>query len=96
MTRKVARLADITDGVCKYDGPQKGKIITASTNTKTNQRGIARIGDIVQAKCGHVGHIITGSGNVVTNNRKTARIGDKFQGIYSGTIITGSSDRFLG
>lgn len=92
MTRPVARLNDRTTGVCAIHGPIGGEIITASTDTLTNTpRGTARIGDTVRADCGHTGEITTGSPNVEANLRKVARIGDKFEGTYSGEIITGAT-----
>ena len=92
MTRPVARLSDRTVGVCAIHGPIGGSITTASTDVLTNSPlGTARIGDTVTADCGHTGKITTGSPQVEANRRKVARIGDKFEGDYSGEIITGAT-----
>jgi uncharacterized Zn-binding protein involved in type VI secretion len=70
-----------------------GRIITASGNTKANNRGIARLNDIVLTDCGHTSKIITGSPNHKTNNRPTARLNDSIgAGPYSARIITASGD----
>ena len=88
----VARLFDIGVGRCKIHGNQQftGIIITASPNVDSNERGNARIGDLVRSSCGHIGVIITGSPNVHDNERPVARLTDLFAGIYTGIIITGS------
>jgi len=96
--RPTARLGDRTHGVCyAHDSPLTvgGTIITASPNVFTNNRGTARIGDIVLADCGHQSSIITGSPTVLANNRLVARIGDKTDGSpYDAEIITASPDTF--
>lgn len=94
MQLPVARLNDTTHGVCSEHGPIKGKIITSSSTTLINNRGVARIGDTVQADCGHTGIIITGSDAFIENKqlRNIARVSSKFEGIYSGIVISGSPD----
>lgn len=85
----VARLNDITTGVCAIDGPQKGKITTASGNVNANDKKVARLGDTVTADCGHTGTINSASGTVSSTQEKglsAARLGDSFSGTYSGTI----------
>jgi uncharacterized Zn-binding protein involved in type VI secretion len=97
MSRGVARLGDYTIGVCKcHKTPiiTGGRIITASSDVITNNRGTARLGDTVLANCGHTGLICTASDKTITNNRGTARLGDNTSGCYNATIITASSDRF--
>lgn len=97
MTRPVARLSDRTTGTCSHPShlvpiSVGGSITTASTDVLTNSPlGTARIGDTVTSDCGHTGKIITGSPQVEANRRKVARIGDKFEGDYSGEIITGAT-----
>lgn len=103
MRRGVARLGDRTIGTCNdssHDEPQTnmgGKIITARTDVKTNNRGTARLGDTVLTDCGHTSKIITASATVETGGRsfKVARLGDKVgDGPYDAVIITSSSDVF--
>lgn len=96
MSRGVARLNDRTFGTCSaHPAPlvTGGRIITASGDTKANNRGIARLNDIVLADCGHTSKIITASPNHKTNNRPTARLNDSIgAGPYSARIITASGD----
>lgn len=97
--RPVARLNDKTFGVCSahtHPISVKGKIISASTDTLANNRGVARLNDTVLADCGHTSKIISASEDTLTNNRGTARLNDKVgAGPYSAKIITGSTDTFV-
>jgi uncharacterized Zn-binding protein involved in type VI secretion len=97
MPRGAARLNDLTLGDCAIHGPNiKGKIITASSNTIVNNRGVARLNDTVQADCGHTAKIVTGSGTVNVNNRPYARLNDEVgNSPYTAKIITASSDTDL-
>ncbi len=93
----LARLGDRTLGVChchKDPITVYGTIITASSDQLVNNRGQARVGDIVRADCGHTGTIITGKPTHIVSNRLAARLGDQFEGCYTGRIITASSDTF--
>ena len=98
MARGVARLNDRTTGTCSHPShlvpiTVGGKIITASGDTKANDRGVARLNDTVLTDCGHRSKIITGSGTNKTNGRPTARLNDRVgQGPYSARIISASSD----
>lgn len=93
MTRFVARLGDSTYGVCKIHNKQvSGIIISASSDSDCNGRGIARLGDTVLADCGHTGTIISASPDTICNNRGVARLGDNTSGDYIATIISASSD----
>jgi uncharacterized Zn-binding protein involved in type VI secretion len=97
--RGVARLTDRTFGTCSaHRSPISvgGTIITASGNVYANNLAVARLGDTVQADCGHTSVIITASPNVDGNSKSgTARLGDSVgNGPYSATIITASSDTF--
>lgn len=97
MTQGIARLGDRTIGKCschKNTITTGGTIVSASTDTFTNQRGNARLGDTVKADCGHFGTIVTASQETITNGRGTARLGDKTDGCYKATIITASEDTF--
>lgn len=96
--RGVARLADLTDGVCYHPVhlvplPIGGKIITASGDTIDNNRPVARLGDTVLADCGHTSIIITAAPTVTTNSRGTARLNDLVgSGPYIARIITASTN----
>lgn len=93
----IARLGDRTMGTCScHETPitVAGTIISASSDVIVNARGVARVGDTVQADCGHTATIITGKPNHLVNGRQVARLGDEFDGCYSGVIITASPDTF--
>jgi uncharacterized Zn-binding protein involved in type VI secretion len=93
--RGVARLGDRTHGVCyahKTPLTIGGSIITASSDSDCNSRGVARLGDTVQADCGHTSNIVTASENADCNGRGVARLGDNVSGVYVATIITASVD----
>ncbi len=90
----VARLGDRTIGACSIHGaPMGGLIITASSDVVANDRGVARLGDIVLADCNCVSNIITAASTVITNDRGTARLQDRVAGAsYTAVIVTGSPD----
>jgi uncharacterized Zn-binding protein involved in type VI secretion len=90
MSEGIARLNDLTTGICLIHGPQRGKIITASGTVSANNKLIARLGDTVEADCGDIGVIDSASGTV-SSDQGVARLGDSFSGIYTGTI-DGSGD----
>jgi uncharacterized Zn-binding protein involved in type VI secretion len=93
----VARLNDMSTGVCScHKDPIStvGFVITTSPDVFANSLGIARIGDIILASCGHIGIIVTGSSSVFANSINLSRIGDTTVGCFVSTIITGSSDVF--
>jgi len=100
MSRGTARLNDRTFGTCSaHPTPIQvgGTIVTASPDTKINNRGVARINDIVRTDCGHTSKIITGSGTVKVNGRLHARLNDDVgNGPYTAKIITASGDTKLG
>jgi uncharacterized Zn-binding protein involved in type VI secretion len=91
-----ARLGDRTIGVCsahRVPITVGGTIVTASTDTLVNGRGVARLGDLVQTDCGHTSSIITASGDSSANNKGVARLNDSIgAGPYIATIITASED----
>ena len=99
MGRPVARLGDRTFGTCSHPShiPLKigGTIITASPDDITNNKGTARLGDLVLTDCGHHGEIITGNPNVLANDKPVARLGDKIanKAPYVAEIVTASPDR---
>lgn len=100
--RGAARLNDKTYGTC-YDSSHTtpinvgGKIITASSDATVNNRGMARLGDIVRTDCGHLSKIITASPNTDTNQHAgTARLNDQVgDGPYIARIITASPNTFV-
>lgn len=90
----IARLGDVCEGVCIYHGPQSGVIISASTDTFVNDMGIARLGDIVLADCGHEGTIVSASTDTLANGMGVARLGDSVDGDFVATIVSASTDAF--
>lgn len=91
----VARLGDLGVGICYRHVspiPMSGMVAGGSGNVVCNGLGVARIGDIVIANCGHVGTIYSGSPDVLANGLPVARLGDGFAGDFVGTIASGSAD----
>lgn len=77
--------------------PYTGVVVSGSGNVITNGIGTATIGSIVVSDCGHSSPIVSGATTVFTNGLGTAKIGSVFAGpCYVGTIITGSSNVFVG
>ena len=88
----IARMSDTCQGYCAIcECGMVGQIITGSSNVLTNNSPTARVNDIVQGACGHTGTIIATSKNMV-NSMSIVKMGDQFQGIFSGSVITGSSN----
>lgn len=90
----VARLGDRLKGVCSVHGAVYATILTASSTEFVNGFGVARLGDIAYATCGHTGKIVTCSATHFVDGLGVARLGDTTSGIFTGTIITGSPDTF--
>jgi len=92
---KAARYGDVWSGICCCHPPipcigMSGIIIQSSEDTKINNKGSARLGDIVIGSCGHTGIIVTASSTVKVNNKGKARVGDVVSGCCQGTIVSGS------
>lgn len=98
MGQPIARIGDRTQGTCFHPSHPPldigGTIITGSPNVFTNNIPTARLGDLVETDCGHIGKIITGSTVDITNELLTARIGDVIDtdAPYKAVIVTGSTD----
>lgn len=91
----IARLGDSTTGYCKIHQIQvSGTIVSASTNVGCNGMGVARLGDIVLAECGHTGTIVSASSTDYCNGMGVARLGDTIDGDYEATIVSASTDTF--
>ncbi len=88
---KICRLGDKAVGNCSVHGFQNGTIITCSDKLFDSGIGVARIGDVVLADCGHTGIISICSDKTFDNDKGVARVTDSFDGIYSGTLVTGSN-----
>lgn len=94
-----ARVGDRTQGTCSHPSHRSpiavsGRIVTGSPDYRVNNRGVARLGDLVLTSCGHRDKIATASETVKANNRGVARLDDLTgsDGIYRARIVTGSSD----
>lgn len=90
----VARLGDRLKGRCSIHGNVYATILTASSTEFVNGFGVARLGDVAYATCGHTGKIITASANYRVDGLGVARLGDTTTGVFVGTIISGSPDTF--
>lgn len=93
----VARLFDRCAGTCfnpAHGSPLSigGSIITAAIGTSANSLGIARLGDTVQADCGHLGTITSGSSSTFVNSLPVAVLGSTVAGDYVATVVQASPD----
>ena len=91
---ELARIGDVGIGYCTgHNGTiqMSGHIVTGAATIIGEGSNAARIGDIVVGNCGHTGIIVTGSSTVIGEASGLARIGDRFQGTFSGTIVTGAA-----
>lgn len=88
--RGVARLGDRTLGNCAIHGPNiGGTIVTASSDTIVNDRGLARLSDEVLADCTCESLIITACTTVMCNQLGVARLADQVYGpSYVAQIVT--------
>lgn len=73
-----------------------GIILQGASNVLANGLPVARFLDIVMRGDGHSGIILGGSGTVLANGLPVARMIDNFVGCFSGIILEGSSDVFVG
>lgn len=94
--RALVRLGDESYGYCdKHEGWFYGYIISCSDTVFLNDRGSARVGDLVRSKCGCTSYIVSSSGEVITNDRGQARLGDLVRGSsYNGTLVSSSGNIF--
>lgn len=88
----IVRLDDATQGWCAvceiYVG---GRIITSSSDTRANSRGVVNMNCIAQGNCGHTG-VVTATAKNRCNGLNIAKINDTFTGVYSGYIVIASDD----
>ena len=82
-----ARLLDLVISTCLPD-VRSGPILTASTTTFVNNRGLAR-----QLDSTVPGAILTGSMSNFCDGRPIARMKDK---VFCGVIVSASTDTFIG
>ena len=93
----VARVTDRTHGTCyghKTPISVGGTIVSGDGTVNAESLPIARIGDVVQADCGHTSVIVTGSPKTFASGISVARLGDNVSGIYVATIISASGITF--
>lgn len=94
---QVARIGDQWAGTCKDHGGVTGVIITGSSDHFSGGKGVARVGDTVQASCGHTDTIASGSSTNFTNGDNKAYIGSATTGSQlTGTVITGNTTHITG
>jgi uncharacterized Zn-binding protein involved in type VI secretion len=96
---QIARVGDPWAGICKcHDSPISvtGVIISGSSDHFSGGAAVARIGDIVQATCGHTGAIVTGSSTDFTNGIAKAHVGSQTDGIcLVGEITAGNPTHII-
>ena len=84
MARNVIRISD--------PGSHGGMVITGSTDTFANSKGIARHGDLYDCPIHGVNPIVTASTDTFVNSRGVVRVGDLT--LCGATLIEGSPDTF--
>jgi len=88
----IARMGDIGQGWCSIcECGMLGQILMGSNNVLTNNKPTSKMNDLVQGSCGHIGVLIATTKNLV-NGATIASIGSQFHGVFSGSIITASSN----
>jgi uncharacterized Zn-binding protein involved in type VI secretion len=81
---------DIAEGYCAIcEIYTIATIITGSPNVSANGFPVANMDSIVQSACGHVANIIASTKNQ-TNSLPIATMGSMVQGVFTGSITTGS------
>ena len=93
---KLARVGDSASGTCSHPSHSSpisvtGTIISGSSDVMVEGKPLARVGDAVQASCGHMATIVSGSSKFFNDGKAAARVGDPVSGDWSGTITGGSS-----
>jgi hypothetical protein len=97
----ISRLTDIWVGICCCHTdptciPMIGFIISGSSNAKSENLGVGRVGDITIGTCGHTGSVVSGSVTNLTNGAGKSTVGSTIAGCNQGTMVTGSSTHLTG
>jgi uncharacterized Zn-binding protein involved in type VI secretion len=96
----VARIGDPWSGICTcHEQPiaVTGEIISGSPDHFSGSPAVARIGDTVEATCGHTGKIVTGSATNFTNGKAKAYVGSETDAIcLIGSITEGNPTHITG
>jgi len=90
----VAIISSVGVGVCScHKSPQStsGTVIQGSGTVLANGMGVARIGDMIVANCGHTGTLIQGSGTVTAEGIGVSALTSMFVGCFTGNIISGAN-----
>jgi hypothetical protein len=88
----IAKINDSCQGFCAVcEIWTTGNIINGSTNVFVNDMPTSQLNSIVQSSCGHTGSLICATKNRV-NSLPIGVMGSQFIGIFTGTVLTGSSN----
>ena len=88
----LARMSDSAQGWCAVcECGMVGSILTGSANVFVNNMPVAQMNGVVQGSCGHIGVLIATTKHLA-NSLPMAILGSQFQGIFSGSIVTASSN----
>lgn len=96
MSHPIARLNDITVGICCAHSnpsciPMTGLIAQGEATVTAEGLPVARINDIVIGSCGHAGIIASGLPTVMAEGQQVARVGDTHSSSFRGTIGAGAT-----
>jgi len=89
----VAQVGDVAVGICTAHTtpiPFVAPIVTGSPIVTTQAGGVATVGSIAVASCGHAFVVVTGSATVTAVGLGVARTGDLVVGTGSGVIVSGA------
>jgi uncharacterized Zn-binding protein involved in type VI secretion len=88
----VSKVNDQCQGFCIVcECYMTGQILTGASTVIVNGVPVSILNSIVQGSCGHIGTLITTSKNIA-QSLPIGRLGDSFQGIFTGSVITGSNN----
>jgi len=92
MSLPVARLNDLTTGICSAHStgpiPAVGYVASAAANVTAEGIPVARLGDTVISACGHTGIIASASPSVLVEGNAIARSGELVSGSMNGHLVS--------
>jgi len=88
----LARLTDQGSGFCvACECGMIGQIYTGASTVIVNGLPVSQLNSIVQGACGHVGFLVGITKNIA-NGMPMGTMGSAFQGVFTGTINTCSTN----
>lgn len=95
MSRPVARVNDITVGICCAHSnpsciPMSGLIAQGAPTVNAEGLPVARMNDTIIGACGHTGIVASGAPTRLAEGLPVARVGDSHAGSFTGSVGGGS------